>query len=149
MNDLLNKESLNLSHTFAASLPFVYNAWTDPGILRHWWGPLGCEVYKCEVDLRPGGKWRYGIRTANGDREVFGEYLSVEPEKRLVFSWQWANDEKKPEKTIVTIIFRAESEDSTHLTMRQEAFLTTESCENHSTGWHSSFESLTQFLTQA
>jgi len=146
MNDESGKEQLNLSHTFAANMSTVYRAWTDPAMLRHWWGPLGCELTICEVDLRPGGQWRYGIGTAGGDREVFGEYISVDPERLLVFSWQWAHEEGHPEKTIVTVKFQAESECSTRITLRQETFQSTESCQQHGLGWRSSFESLSQYL---
>ncbi len=42
--------------TFDASPETVWRAWTDPGMIREWWGPDNVSIPECEVDLRTGGK---------------------------------------------------------------------------------------------
>lgn len=38
----------------------VFDAWTDPRQVPTWLlGPPGWTMPVCEVDLRPGGAWRY------------------------------------------------------------------------------------------
>lgn len=44
---------------FQAPPRLVFEAWTEPGHLRHWRGPRGLELVVCEVDLRVGGGYRF------------------------------------------------------------------------------------------
>ncbi len=44
---------------FAASQERLWAVWTQAQHLRHWWGPSGWSTPVCEVDFRPGGRWRY------------------------------------------------------------------------------------------
>jgi uncharacterized protein YndB with AHSA1/START domain len=64
----------------------LFQAWTDPDQIVHWWGPKGFTNTIQEFDLRPGGFWRLVMRGPNGvehpNESVFVEI--VEPE-RLVF----------------------------------------------------------------
>lgn len=34
----------------------VWKAWTDPGMIKKWWGPDGVTIPTCEFEVRPGGK---------------------------------------------------------------------------------------------
>ena len=66
--------------TFDAPRELVWKALTDPTIIPRWWGPHGTTTTVVEMDVRPGGKWRYD--SSAPDREdvsFFGEYLEVEP----------------------------------------------------------------------
>ena len=42
--------------TYAAPITDVWQAWTDPALLKQWWGPEKTTVPECEVDLRVGGQ---------------------------------------------------------------------------------------------
>ena len=45
----------------------VFQAWTTPAHLQQWLlGPEGWTMPICELDLRPGGAWRYVWRRADG-----------------------------------------------------------------------------------
>ena len=44
----------------------VFNAWTDPEHLVHWWGPKGFTNTFHEFDLRPGGIWRFVMHGPDG-----------------------------------------------------------------------------------
>jgi uncharacterized protein YndB with AHSA1/START domain len=60
-----------------------------PEHITQWWGRLGdgYSVPVCEVDLRPGGKWRFVNRTPKGDLAAFyGVYREVAPPGRVVFT---------------------------------------------------------------
>lgn len=146
MNHISAAAKLDLCHQFQAPVQVVFNAWTDPAFLAQWWGPVGCTVFKCEVDLRPGGNWRFGIRTQDGDREVYGRYISVSPNKALVFTWQWDSEDGPGEETIVSVSFASDSDMTTLVTLRQEEFSSQEICDRHIQGWNSSFESLNNFF---
>ena len=66
--------------TFDAPRERVWKALTDPELVPRWWGQHGSTTTVVEMDVRPGGKWRY-ISSAPGreDVEFFGEYLEITP----------------------------------------------------------------------
>ncbi len=67
----------------------VFEALVDPKQVVQWWGQVG--VYRCtefQSDLRVGGKWRSaGLDGQGHSFEVVGEYLEVDPPRRLVHTW--------------------------------------------------------------
>jgi uncharacterized protein YndB with AHSA1/START domain len=74
-----------ITREFDAPRPLVYRAWTTPELIRRWWSGDRGEVTSIEVDLRPGGTWRY-VMIANGGFEVafHGEYQEIVPGERIV-----------------------------------------------------------------
>jgi uncharacterized protein YndB with AHSA1/START domain len=74
-----------ITREFGAPRHLVYRAWTTPELIKRWWAGDRGEVISAEVDLRPGGSWRY-VMTANGGFEVafHGEYQEVVPGERIV-----------------------------------------------------------------
>lgn len=68
----------------AAPLPRLWAAWADPAQLPLWWGPKGftCETY--EIDLRPGGLWRFTMIGPDGTRYANRiRYLAMIPQERI------------------------------------------------------------------
>jgi uncharacterized protein YndB with AHSA1/START domain len=75
---------------FIAPARLVFEAWTEPGHLRHWRGPRGFELIACEVDLRVGGRYRFVHRAPDGSQHVFsGQYLEIERPTRLVSTFAY------------------------------------------------------------
>jgi uncharacterized protein YndB with AHSA1/START domain len=79
-------ESLVITREFDAPRNMVFKAWIDPEHLKRWWGPAGCELGTCKVDLRPGGSFLYSMRMQNAS-EIWGKFLyrEITPPDRLVF----------------------------------------------------------------
>lgn len=71
---------LVFERTFDAPLQKVWKAFTDPEIVPRWWGKHGTITTVVEMDVRPGGTWRY-INSAPDREDVvfYGEYLEVDP----------------------------------------------------------------------
>ena len=69
----------------------VWKVWTDPDHIRHWMsGREGWTMPICEMDLRPGGKWRYVWRMPNGgEMTLSGEVREVVPPTRIVTTERW------------------------------------------------------------
>lgn len=63
----------------------MFELWTDPDHLRHWFGPAGCTISYCEVDLQVGGAMRFGISWDKSD-DLHGRwvYREIVPPERLV-----------------------------------------------------------------
>ena len=65
----------------------VWEAWTKPEHLRHWFTPKPWTVAHCEVDLRPGGTFRTVMRGPDGEEhDVAGCYLEIVPQQRLIWT---------------------------------------------------------------
>lgn len=77
---------LLMTRTFDAPRVLVWSAFTDPRHLPHWQtGPDGFTMPVCEIDLRPGGRWFYLWRNAQGrEFTATGTYGDVEPPQRFV-----------------------------------------------------------------
>jgi uncharacterized protein YndB with AHSA1/START domain len=74
-----------ITREFNAPRHLVFKAWTTPELIKRWWHANRGEVTSIEVDLRPGGTWRY-VMMANGGFEVafHGEYREIIPDERIV-----------------------------------------------------------------
>jgi uncharacterized protein YndB with AHSA1/START domain len=85
--DFENKR-LIVERSYRASAAVVWACWTEARHLRRWWGPHGWLVDVFELDLRPGGLWRYRLRP-EGEHELedeqWGLYRVVEEPRRLEF----------------------------------------------------------------
>ena len=76
---------------FDAPREQVWKAFTDPEIVPRWWGQHGTTTTVVEMDVRPGGKWRYVNSAPDRDDVAFyGEYLDVEPIDR--YEWTFMFD---------------------------------------------------------
>ena len=80
---------IRLTRLFDAPRHLVFEAMSKPEHITQWWGRLGegYSVPVCEIDLRPGGAWRFVNRTPKGDLVAFyGVYREVAPPERVVFT---------------------------------------------------------------
>ncbi|MEU3270529.1 SRPBCC domain-containing protein [Saccharomonospora sp. NPDC006951] len=81
-----------MARTVAAPRTLVWDVWTNPQHVPHWLtGPDGWIMPVCEIDLHPGGLWRYVWRNpeTGGELEVHGTYREVTPPHRLVTTESW------------------------------------------------------------
>jgi uncharacterized protein YndB with AHSA1/START domain len=71
---------LVFERTFEAPRSLVWRAFTEPERVARWWGQHGTTTKVAEMDVRPGGRWRY-INSApdRADVTFYGEYLEVTP----------------------------------------------------------------------
>lgn len=75
----------------------VWKAWTDPEMMKKWWGPKGFTAPVAEIDLRLGGKYFSCMRSPEGkDFCGTGEYLEIVPEEKLVVSDSFADEKGNP-----------------------------------------------------
>jgi len=77
--------TIELARVFDAPLALVWQVWTDPEHVKHWWGPHGFTTPLYEADLRTGGTMRYHMRAPDGT--VFpseGRFEDVVLHERIV-----------------------------------------------------------------
>ena len=75
-----------IMRVFDAPREVLFRAWTDPAQLLAWWGPKGFSLTIEEIDVRPGGTWRFTMHGPDGvDYPNVARYEIVEAPRRLVF----------------------------------------------------------------
>jgi uncharacterized protein YndB with AHSA1/START domain len=85
-NDLA-KRTLSIKKTFDAPVELVWEAWTEPQHLSHWWGPKGMSFTIVEHNFKVGGKWKYVMPMPNGDEFVSeGQYSEIVKFEKIVTS---------------------------------------------------------------
>ena len=90
------------TRVFAAPRARVFAAFTEPDLLRRWYGPRGWTLLVCEIDLRVGGQWRYVTRQPSG-REIvqFGVFTEIVEPERIAKTERWLDWD--PGEVLVTI----------------------------------------------
>jgi uncharacterized protein YndB with AHSA1/START domain len=108
---------ITMSRVFDAPRELVFRAWTDPELVEQWWGPDGFTNTIDEMDVRPGGTWRFVMHGPDGvdyqNRIVYDEVLRPE---RIVYTHlsgprfqSTATFEEQGGKTKLTVWMRFES----------------------------------------
>ncbi|HET6374465.1 MAG TPA: SRPBCC domain-containing protein [Methylocella sp.] len=135
--------TLIMHRTFDAPRLLVWKAWTEAGHLMRWLCPAGFHVLFAENDLRPGGKWRSGMRSPGGEDYIHcGEYLEIEKPSRLVFTHTWERNDLEPRaKTKITVALNEQS-GKTSMIFIQAGLASGESALSHQGGWSGAFDNL-------
>jgi uncharacterized protein YndB with AHSA1/START domain len=81
----------------------VFDAFTNPARVPKWLtGPEGITMPVCEIDLRPGGRWRYVYRMADGaEMTLQGAFREVLPPERVVHTETWGPEWPETVNTLV------------------------------------------------
>lgn len=97
----------------------VFEAWTDPKQIIQWFSPAGFQNETLEIDIRPGGRWRFVYVGPDGTRyENRMVFLRIEA-PRLLDMEHGSDIDDDPARFHVTVTFDAQSNGKTVLTLRQ------------------------------
>jgi uncharacterized protein YndB with AHSA1/START domain len=147
--------SLRLRRVFEAPREQVFRAFTEPDIVKRWWGPQGWTITEVEIEPRPGGRVRWvmdGPGGASSDKGGFVEAF-VAPE---LFAYQLifpGRGEETPEGvpqdlvTRVTIEFH-DREGMTEIVLTHEGFDDVAMLESYHGGWSTMLDKLPAVLAQ-
>ena len=94
---------VGVTRVFDAPRELVWKTYTEPEHLRQWMlGPDGWSMEVCEIDLRPGGAYRFAWRKDDGSElTIAGVHREVEPPERLVSTESWGPEWPEALNTIV------------------------------------------------
>jgi uncharacterized protein YndB with AHSA1/START domain len=145
-----NQTDLRLKHRFDAPRDRVFEAWTNPEVLRRWFAPgLDWDVPVADVDLRAGGRYRIAMQEPGGGatHAVTGEYTEVTPPARIAYTWAWEGTDGTPlaGESVVVVEF-AEIDGGTEVELTHSGLPSEESRDSHSHGWEGIFKSLAGHL---
>jgi uncharacterized protein YndB with AHSA1/START domain len=81
----------------------AWDVWTRPEHVPNWMlGPDGWTMPVCEIDLKPGGEWRFVWRRTDGtEMGMVGEYREIAAPIRLVTTENWGGDWPETLNTLV------------------------------------------------
>lgn len=83
--ELPSDTEILITRSFEAPRTLVWDALTTPRHLLRWWGPSWAPLVACDIDLRPGGSWRYVARGEDGAELAWhGTYREVVAPERTV-----------------------------------------------------------------
>jgi uncharacterized protein YndB with AHSA1/START domain len=104
------------TRVFNAPRQVVFDAWTKPEHLRQWYGCSKSSMIVCEIDLRPGGSYRFVLRASGlPDFTISGVYREIVSPSRIVCTERFEDDGAK--EALLAITFD-ERDDKTVLTSR-------------------------------
>src|SRR4051812_15991582 len=98
-----NKKEVTLERVYDAPLASVWKAWTDPEMLKQWWGPNDVTIPECKVDLKVGGTFYIVMEAGEAMGPYKGtlwpmqaEFTIVEPQTKLSYKAQaWTEGQKE------------------------------------------------------
>jgi uncharacterized protein YndB with AHSA1/START domain len=153
------ESELLIMRVFNAPRELMWKAWTEPGLVKRWWGPKGFTTPFCKIDLRVGGAFLNCMRSPEGkDYWSTGVYREIVEPERIVHT-DCFSDEKGtvvpathygmsaefPLEMLVTVIFE-EFGGKTRLTLRHVGIPPGEDSDGARQGWSESFDKLAEVL---
>ena len=144
-----DNRSLEIQRIIKAPRDRVYAAWTDPAQLQQWFGPDGVKTLSLTADSRVGGKYSWQlVNQESEEMTVHGEYRELQPGRKIVFTWQWEDDEAWKEQSSVVTVELSDCEGGTLVRLAHEQLPSEASRDRHNQGWTSVLDKLENFLAK-
>jgi uncharacterized protein YndB with AHSA1/START domain len=108
------RKEIIVTRVFDAPPELVFQTMTDPSLVPQWWGPRCLTTVVDQMDVRPGGLWRFINRELDGYEYAFhGVYHRVAPSEQLVYTVEF---EGMPGHVLLETITFEELEGQTKIT---------------------------------
>lgn len=95
---------LSFTRTVNAPRAIIWECWTDPKHIPHFFVPKPHTIEACEIDLRVGGRFNTRMNVDGNIMDNTGVYLDVIPQTRLVFTDTYGEDWKPAPDPFMTAI---------------------------------------------
>ena len=140
-------QKLEITRVIRADRERVFRAWTTAEEMMKWSCPEGATVVEVASDPRPGGSYHITMKI---DEETTltarGAYRAVEPPERVVYTWDWDDEEHAVGETLVTVEFR-DLGDATEIRLVHDLFPAAEARDGHAEGWQSCLNRLERLVS--
>lgn len=141
----MSATSVIVRRVLPADVARVFEAWSSAEAMSRWFVVDPGWTAKATNDFRVGGKHRVEMDRGDGTIFVaFGEYLEIDPPRRLVFTWNSAIPAVR--NSVVTIGLKPVGT-MTELTLTHELLPDTGEGRAHGAGWEGSLVNLERYLT--
>ncbi|MRR31559.1 hypothetical protein EG834_14810, partial [bacterium] len=150
-----------IERVFNARPEVVWKYWTEPELIKKWFGPANFTTPVYDLDLRVGGKILYCMRGPDGKNYWgTGIYREIQPMTKIVATDSFADEngnivpasyygmtDEGPTEGLITLRFQ-ESDGMTRFTLVHHAFVAGEQLESAREGWSESFDKLNRVLLE-
>ncbi len=110
------KQETVMTRVFDAPRELVFDTYTDPNRIPLWWGPKILTTTVDQMDVRPGGIWRFIQHDPDGNEYGFhGVYHAVEPPERFVYTFEF---EGMPGHVLLETVTFDQQDGRTKMTVR-------------------------------
>lgn len=85
----MSKNQINdfvISRTFNTDPDTMFRMWSEPELMRQWWGPKEVEVKQSEMNFRPGGSYHYCLQAPDG-QDIWGKFTYKEIARPELMVW--------------------------------------------------------------
>lgn len=131
---------VKLEIKFDAPVEALYQAWYKPELLLQWFAPGEMILTQAMSSFSVGGKYRMVMQDPDYQQYLIsGEYLQIEENKRLVFSWQ-LNEQQPLSK--VSLEFAKVNDSTSCLTLIHSELPDADMQEHYQQHWIASLEKL-------
>lgn len=158
-----NAQGMVITRIFDAPRELVWKAWTDPELVKKWWGPKIFKAPHVSIDFRVGGKYLFCMQAEEGE-EVWkkgiwstGEYKEIIPMEKIVCTDSFADEngnavssshygmEGMPMELLITVTFEDTKDGKTKMILRHEG-MPEAFAKDASAGWDESFDKLAEAI---
>tara|TARA_R110002049_G_scaffold44333_5_gene130119 strand:+ start:176205 stop:176672 length:468 start_codon:yes stop_codon:yes gene_type:complete len=98
------KTDLALTRTINAPRAVIWDCWTMPEHIKHFFVPKPHKVTDCEIDLRVGGRFNTTFNVDGNEMKNVGVYLDITPQEKLVFTDAYSEGWKPAADPFMTAI---------------------------------------------
>lgn len=117
----LQDDEVLITREYNAPRELVFEAWTDPKHLKHWYAPEGAAITITKFDFRPGGEFVHSIHNDEmkgcyciatfheivEQEKIVYDLVVTDKDGKLVHPADMGMDPEWPLKAIVTVYFEA------------------------------------------
>jgi uncharacterized protein YndB with AHSA1/START domain len=152
-----------INRVFDAPVEKVWAAWSDPALIKKWWGPKNFTAPHAEIDFRVGGKYLYAMHGPAGtefDKDMWntGTYQEIVPLQKIVYADSFADENGNvvpssaygmpgmSEVMLLTITFEALDDGKTKVTIVHTGAPEGGIADNMEAGWNQSLDKMAESL---
>jgi uncharacterized protein YndB with AHSA1/START domain len=138
-----SEHKIRLERLIPASREEVFRAWTQPEILRLWFGPGEFAIPSARLDVRPGGSYEIEMQPPGSTETMtlIGTFREVQPPSRLEFTWSWSRVWAEAPESLVVVDFR-EADGGTLVQITHGDFDDDDAASPYAIGWEGGLDKL-------
>ncbi len=137
---------LQVKKVIKAKREKVFQAWTQPEIVKRWFAPGEMTVPDAQINLRIDGAFHIQMKgEMDKTPTAIGVYKKIISNELLIFTWSWEGNDS-PE-TFVTVEFK-DVKGGTEVVIIHERFADYKTRDLHKQGWRGCLENLTKRISQ-
>ena len=142
MNEQPGSHVLNLECGLTLRPEDLFRMLTESSELMKWWGPHGFILPPAELNLVPGGRYRFRMAPPDGEPfHLSGEFLRDRSALAPRYTFRWEEPTPDDRDTVVDLALVSDGT-GTRLALSQGPFLTEERLDLHRDGWSESLAEL-------